>query len=118
MTLQLVTPPPSTTYLEHLLPERLLPLEDSLLCDDVRNNALIQAALEETVGEVCDRIEGVMVHNSNVFFIRKHAVVDNFGFQIWIVGEEGRDQASLADSGPSCESKKKAATKHTNERSL
>ena len=49
----------------HGRPESLLPLEDSLLGDDVRSDFLVVASLEEEVGKLFDVVIGVVVDDNN-----------------------------------------------------
>mmetsp|Transcript_62927 Transcript_62927/g.163300 ORF Transcript_62927/g.163300 Transcript_62927/m.163300 type:complete len:225 (+) Transcript_62927:435-1109(+) len=81
----------------HLLPEALLPLEDRLLGDDVRDNICLQASREEDVRQVFDIVEGIVIDDDSSLVIVHLAPVDNHWPFLDVVREERRQHAPLAN---------------------
>mmetsp|Transcript_77580 Transcript_77580/g.195126 ORF Transcript_77580/g.195126 Transcript_77580/m.195126 type:complete len:248 (-) Transcript_77580:272-1015(-) len=85
----------------HLLPEALLPLEDSLLRHNVGHDRMLQAASEEDVSEVLDVVQRVVIHNDGTPGILALAGIDDDSLVLHVLREEGCQHTPLADLLPS-----------------
>mmetsp|Transcript_18573 Transcript_18573/g.44647 ORF Transcript_18573/g.44647 Transcript_18573/m.44647 type:complete len:231 (+) Transcript_18573:574-1266(+) len=84
----------------HLLPERLLPLEDRLLGHHVRRHLMLEAAREENVGEILHVIERVVVRDNGVGLVVELPGVDYLGRAV--LGRENRVEDARADGVVAC----------------
>mmetsp|Transcript_107067 Transcript_107067/g.345457 ORF Transcript_107067/g.345457 Transcript_107067/m.345457 type:complete len:288 (+) Transcript_107067:735-1598(+) len=87
----------------HLLPEALLPLEDSLLGDHVRHDMRLEAPREKDVRQVFDIVERIVVdHDTGLLVLDLTAIDDLRLLGLHVLGKIGREYAALAHLLPTC----------------
>mmetsp|Transcript_43790 Transcript_43790/g.105636 ORF Transcript_43790/g.105636 Transcript_43790/m.105636 type:complete len:338 (-) Transcript_43790:155-1168(-) len=84
----------------HGFPEALLPLEDSLLGDNIWGNFGIKASLEEKVSQFCDVVVRIMVNDDDIVVIRQITLV-NDEWRRTIIWKVSGQQRSLTNFVPS-----------------